>query len=613
MIKQKQSLIRNSRPETSHSRTSKTNHLLEWLDSVNLQWYFAFIVLFFVVITISSQIGLWGSARRGSKVCQSRKWIAQSAYDYARMFGYKTECWPHEENKESNLNTQNQDEQFKEANDNIQEFEDPEIFDLDLTDADKDVNLRHIVNGLPEFKTYLDNMPATGGSKSEMSNCDMWKSKFNDTEGQLILGAFDKIIGYKSLGLNMSKDAAKKIHSYFTAERNRYAEVRVLTDNDFVEGVRENAKNLDTYQQAIVDSKEITHTYREKFIALFKELELTKSASDEIDSKIKEASERKLNLGNQLDQLKQQLDSTEGSLDDHAKKEKGLTEEETSAITKIRLQKESILTQKADSMQKLKKLENDYSAEYSHIQSLKTQYNFKKEELERIQKEHASNNTTLNSSKSKLQSLDLQKNFLSIRLNVLISTKEIKNLLESVLNKDTNIDDLKALMDNKINNEERLLKLNDLFNKESQKISEKGDGDDKSSELKNYIEKDKEDYLKIVESYKEFKKVVEEYGDEDFEINNLKIRIKEIEKTEESTRELIRAAEARLKNTQALIDSLKPEFDKLEIESDQKDKAFETKASSLEFLKSEMERLNRDLKSNNDDYLATKDKHAVRS
>ena len=156
-------------------------------------------------------------------------------------------------------------------------------------------------------------------------------------------------------------------------------------------------------------------------------------------------------------------------------------------------------------------------------------------EIDEVQSQHKDKTGIYKNLHDANEIYENRKRIHAIKLEVLLRNKEIKEFLDKLINSNTNIDNLSDLMDSKITNEEKLMLLMNQYNEESANMDvTEGktivDIESVTSDfMKDKIERDRENFKRIMEKYLGLKKVVDEYEDPDLEISNLKIKIAEID------------------------------------------------------------------------------------
>lgn len=395
---------------------------------------------------------------------------------------------------------------------------------------------------------HLDHLPSlddirANRDKYDLSNelsrsCREGDLDFKSSIFTNIMSNFDRLIGVGILTPKSTQDDFSAINAQLHTEQDRYKYAERLLDNEFIYSVKGDVNDLVHSHKNLQEKKVLLNGYRYSLFNHMRQLETVindiKNAKADLDSE--KASEIQLNsrLGEAealVNKFNRMMNEKEGTMGDRQQKE----------LSELRAIDDRIDEVKA-SIVNADKIRNELRNRRERI--LKTQHNASSigndiaeldREVSRLQAERKNKADTIKSIQDTSEMYENRKRIHMIKLEVFLRNKEIKAFLDKLINSNTNMDNLTTLINSKITDEEKLMLLMKQYNEESEKLDQMEgrtiiDTERVTSDtLKTKIEKDRQDFKKIMEKYLGLKKVVEEYEDTDFEINNLKIKIQEID------------------------------------------------------------------------------------
>lgn len=456
---------------------------------------------------------------------------------------------------------------------------------------------RHIEN-LPNYDHVKNNRSQYEISAELSQSCLADNLEATKLTFDGIMGSFDRIVGIGHLDLNSTPDDFTTLTTQIHDDENRYKEAERLLDNEFIYGVKANVNDLVNSHKNLQEKKVLLNGYRFNLFNHMKQLENTineikvaKQASD--DQKAQE-----INLNNRLgeagalvhkyEELIKQKEASMGKKEQNELAELRQMDDRIDEIKTYIVNAERIRTechQKRDRISKNQNNISDIESRSSHIQS----------EIDKLQHQRKDKDNAFKNLADANELYENRKTIHAIKLEVLLRNKEIKEFLEKLINSKTNMDNLTNLMDSKISNEEKLILLMNEYNEDSAKIDAMEgrtvvDQETVTSDsLKGKIEKDREDFKRIMEKYIGLKKVVDEYEDPDLEIHNLKVKIQDIserkDKNLDEQKRLKNEIDKLDKQINSLEDQLRNLNDKrnsIQISIDQDDNYIKEKESSLD-------------------------------
>lgn len=609
-MQKSKSLIRNASAINEQSNKQDHRNLVDWLNNIDIIKYSVTLVIMFLSMVLATQLGAWQPANKDSAICESRNKLTDYAYDIATKLGYRSSC-------DSSINIDNYDERksLDVLDVNVEPskiaFVEADVSEIDIYDPDNKLDLVQTISEFPDYNTLIEYAMNDDFSEYPLLNCEKLKVNMEKNEVPQLLKTFNQIIGYQSVDLKSQQETIQAINNSIIQERDQYADTKVLLEPEFIASIQSSVRKLDELQQKLVESKQIMNQNREKFIRLFRDLGTENERYTKLDENLKLHKMNYIDVQKYLSSKLNELKDNESSLVMLDNNVTDLNVNYERKMDTLNDTKDEISKLKNGHVQQLDKLEALYSNENGTLSSLKDRFDAIKSELEISEAERRSQTQQIDELKSKLNSLGSKKSIHSIRLNVLIGTKKIKQLLEGVLNRNTNIEDLKALMDNKIGEEERLIKLTKLYEKESQKMDGQTELKNKTGDIRVNIEKDKEDYMRIIESYQEFKNAVEQYEDEELEINNLKVKISDIEAIEANLRSMIEHIESSINALNIKINALVKNAKNYEDDYKKAADAFKSKADELDRIRKVINELNDQLEGLENEALSLNDGYRV--
>ena len=357
-----------------------------------------------------------------------------------------------------------------------------------------------------------------------------------------VISGFDKLIGTGHLTPESIQDDFSALNAQLQGEQERYKDVERFMDNDFVYSVKTDVNDLVNSHRNLQEKKMLLNGYRFNLFNHMRQLESVvrdiKQAKAEFDGE----KAKELDLMGKLEQAEalvkkfdDKIKEKEASMGEKQKKELAELREMSDRIEEI---KASIIN--ADKIRAECRIRRDrITKTQNQAANLENKIKQLEEEDSKLQAERKDKNNRIKKLHDANEIYDQRKNIHSIKLEVLLRNKEIKAFLDKLLNSQTNIDNLSALVNSKISDEEKLILLMNQYNEDAAKMEpaeDKAMADTESVTsdfLKSKIEKDREDFRQIMEKYLGLKKVVEEYEDPDLEIKKLKTKVKEIEKNKD--------------------------------------------------------------------------------
>lgn len=355
---------------------------------------------------------------------------------------------------------------------------------------------------------------------------------------------FDNLVGVGHLDLKSNADDFSTVNEQLREEEARFKDVERLLDNEFVYNVKGDANNLVNSAKNLQEKKILLNGHRHGLFNHMRHLEAIindiKNEKDVVDSE----KLRELDLIRRLNEAEAQVLRYEKSVHE---KEHGMGGKHSNELAELRQLNDQIDEIRA-SIANAGKVKADCQARREKVSRDQAKANDIDHKLNDIQREIDSLNAQRREKNSALKSIDdgndIHENrrmIHQIKLDVLLRNKDIKEFLEKMINSKTNMKDLSKLVNSKISDEENLIALMNKYNEDSARMDAMEgttvvDVESVSSDsVKNRIEKDREDFRRIMEKFLGLKKVVEEYEDPDLEIRNLKIKIQDIDDKKKHT------------------------------------------------------------------------------
>ena len=399
---------------------------------------------------------------------------------------------------------------------------------------------------------HMENMPSLDDIKTNRKQYELF-NELNQSclEGEFdlksplfseVVTGFDKLIGTGHLTPESTQDDFSALNAQLQGEEERYKDVARLMDNDFVYGVKTDVNDLVNSHRNLQEKKVLLNGYRFNLFNHMKQLESIvrdiKQAKAESDGEKAKELDLKVRL-DQAEALVKKFDikikRKEASMGERQKKELAELREMSDRIEEV---KASIIN--ADKIRAECRIRRDRIAKtQNQAADIESKIKQLEQEDAKLQAERKDRNNKIKKFNDANEIYDQRKNIHTIKLEVLLRNREIKAFLDKLLNSQTNIDNLSALVNSKISDEEKLILLMNQYNEdaasmESAEGKAMGDTESVTSDvLKSKIEKDREDFRQIMEKYLGLKKVVDEYEDPDLEIKKLKTKIKELEKSKD--------------------------------------------------------------------------------
>ena len=389
------------------------------------------------------------------------------------------------------------------------------------------------------------------------------------------------------LDQNSTADDFDGVKKELEGQTDLYNETNKLMDRKFIFDVQYTANDLVNSQKNYVKKKARLNNVQAVFFEKMKQLEgisseLTtakqrideeKTKNSTFDSRLSDAELNIKKLVDEINERKNQLTKKEQDQIEHLERlnsavgslEAELADKDK-IMSEIKMHQGKIVKNQAiidDNKNTLKKLNDDLT------------------ELLNRQQSNTVKNTEFN---KKQGALEHQKKLHTISLDVLLKNKEIKEYLDGLIDQEKDINDLNSLMGVKIEKETSLLEQVNEYNKASDEF-DKLEGEvvvdesrDHSKEIQSKIDKDKEELAKITEKYTELKDTLSKYQTSEIEINNLRVKIADVDKKLEDLEKEKKAYFKQDYNIQDRIDSLRNKIKGIEdqIEALRNDIAFST-------------------------------------
>lgn len=397
---------------------------------------------------------------------------------------------------------------------------------------------------------HVDSLPSledikTNRGKYELSNelnrsCLEGELDFASPMFTTLISNFDQLIGVGHLNLSSSQDDFTALSNQLERDEGRYKDAELLLDNDFIYGVKSNVNNLLQSHKNIQKKKIMLNGYRHNLFMHMKQLESIINDIKKAKGDSEREKDREIVVLNKLgeaealvNKLDKQVKEREASMGDGHQKQLAELRQVSDRIDEIKasiVNSDRIRADCRTRKDRIAKSESAIAASEAKITDLEA-------EAGKLQANRKDRINSIKSLQDNNEIYENRKKIHSIKLEVLLRNKEIKAFLDKIINSHTNIDNLADLMNNKITDEEKLMLLMNTYNEESAKI-DASEGETlidtetvTSDQVKIKIEKDRNDFKQIMEKFLGLKKVVEEYEDPDLEINNLKIKIQDIDGT----------------------------------------------------------------------------------
>ena len=394
---------------------------------------------------------------------------------------------------------------------------------------------------LPNYEAIKQN-PGKFGISNEINRKIFSEDLPEKNKLENNFGSFNKILPFGNIGLNSDKEDFENVDNFLESGNNKYENLDKLLDDDYVHKIQMNVNDIGNSYKNLLKKQKQLNSFRKIFVEKMNELSTCKKNLFDIKSENDKNRDLQSDLNISLKDLNFKLKKLLEEIDlkinllNEEKRKKRL---DLSALREKIQDLEMILIDK-------EKIRAGISAKKSEIEASKRQIANLEKKISDWDNEKSDlsikiNNLNLEIPKAQnhIRFIKKQIEINSAKLQVLQTNSRIKEFLDTLINKNAEVDDLALIMESKIGDEKELLKEFQIFykmisnseikdeeNKEGVEITYSIEGGEESI-IKN-IDNDKKNYKEISSKFLALRRELEKYENLELSISKNVVKIQNL-------------------------------------------------------------------------------------
>lgn len=341
-----------------------------------------------------------------------------------------------------------------------------------------------------------------------------------------LVRAVDALTGHGTLGLNPS--SAEIEHSRTTAadelmrteELSRQLQKNTTADlvlklhqlRSSTEAVAAKRKQINELRISVISAARSLTSCQEREVEQHQVMQDDKLAEAQLQAKIAQLEEKESRISKQIEEKELSLSQNDRQ-----------NREVLTALTQRENQLKTKLTRKPTLEQNVTKWRKRLTEVASEIDVLVKKLSEAKEQKAAFEAQHRSSMEQPARLRNDLEVLEVKKKLVEMRLNSLTARKQVKNLLNTLVPDKEKGSSLETIMDKKLTEEKQLLEFVEQYDRDTNPVP------DIPVEMKRQIERDESSFQAIIQKYREWQKVVEDYDASDEDIRKLEVQLREVE------------------------------------------------------------------------------------
>lgn len=394
---------------------------------------------------------------------------------------------------------------------------------------------------LPNFEQIKQN-PGKYGISNDINRQIFSEELPNQNKLRYNLRTFNEILPYGEIDLNSDAQDFRNVNGKMENGKDKYEPLNQFLDDEYVYKIQKNVNDIGNSYKNLLEKQKRLNSFRKVFVDKMNELKTCKinlfDIKSENDKKKDLEADLNINLkdlNNKLKNLLEEIDMKNNLLNVEKRKRRL----ELSSLKERIQDLEMYLINK-------NKIRSGFLIKRSEIEA-------SKRKIANLEREISDNNFSKGDLKEKIidlnieipklkKKIDILKKTIEInsaKLQVLQKNSKIKQFLDTLINKNVEVDDLAIIMQSKIGDEKELLKEFQLFydmisksefeeeNREGVEVTFSIEGD--ANSIKENIDNDKKNYKEISSKFLALRRELDKYENIELSINKNVVKIQNFE------------------------------------------------------------------------------------